>query len=104
MSLRPTALRLEGNDLVIQWSDGQERKYTPLDLRCSCPCATCNTARGARPGEESQPLSVEPEVTIRQMAPVGNYAYKISFSDGHDTGIYTLELLRRLGRGTAEGE
>jgi len=32
------------------------------------------------------------------MKPVGNYAYSIAFSDGHDTGIYTLELLRQLGR------
>jgi DUF971 family protein len=32
------------------------------------------------------------------MTPVGNYAYKILFSDGHDTGIYTLDLLRELGR------
>jgi DUF971 family protein len=31
------------------------------------------------------------------MAPVGNYAYAIAFSDGHDTGIYTIEYLRELG-------
>jgi DUF971 family protein len=31
------------------------------------------------------------------MKPVGNYAYTIAFSDGHDTGIYTFELLRELG-------
>jgi len=39
----------------------------------------------------------EPEITIRHMDPVGNYAYRILFSDGHDTGIFTLELLRELG-------
>jgi DUF971 family protein len=32
------------------------------------------------------------------MRPVGNYAYCIAFSDGHDTGIYTLAALRELGR------
>jgi DUF971 family protein len=32
------------------------------------------------------------------MRPVGNYAYGIQFSDGHDTGIFTLELLGQLGR------
>ena len=41
---------------------------------------------------ETQPLA------IRAMKPVGNYAYAISFSDGHDTGIYTIEYLRELGR------
>jgi DUF971 family protein len=40
---------------------------------------------------ETQPLK------ITQMHPVGRYAYSIHFSDGHDTGIYTLELLRELG-------
>ena len=35
---------------------------------------------------------------IIAMKPVGNYAYSIAFSDGHDTGIYTLELLQELGR------
>jgi DUF971 family protein len=42
------------------------------------------------------PAAAEP-VTIRQMTPVGNYAYSIHFSDGHSTGIYTLDLLRSLG-------
>ena len=37
-------------------------------------------------------------LTIAKMEPVGNYAYSIEFSDGHNTGIYTLELLRQLGR------
>jgi len=35
---------------------------------------------------------------ILGMKPVGNYAYSISFSDGHDTGIFTLEFLRELGK------
>jgi DUF971 family protein len=40
---------------------------------------------------ETEPLR------ITAMKPVGNYAYSIDFSDGHDTGIYTLESLRELG-------
>ena len=42
------------------------------------------------PGE-TRPLE------ITTMRPVGNYAYNIAFSDGHDTGIYPLEMLRELG-------
>ena len=41
---------------------------------------------------ETQPLR------ITAMKPVGNYAYSIDFSDGHNTGIYTLESLREMGR------
>lgn len=40
--------------------------------------------------EELQPIA------IAKMAPVGGYAYKITFSDGHDTGIFTFEFLRSL--------
>ena len=40
---------------------------------------------------EARPLA------IAGMKPVGNYAYSIAFSDGHDTGIFTLEFLRELG-------
>jgi DUF971 family protein len=43
---------------------------------------------------ETRPLE------ITNMEPVGNYAYAIEFSDGHNTGIYTLELLRQLGQET----
>ena len=41
-------------------------------------------------------VDLEP-LRINGMQPVGNYAYTVSFSDGHDTGIYTFELLRELG-------
>ena len=41
---------------------------------------------------EARPLVIE------DMKPVGSYAYTIAFSDGHNTGIYTLEHLRELGR------
>ncbi len=39
-----------------------------------------------------------PEVEIVGVEPVGNYGYQITFSDGHETGIYSLALLRQLGR------
>ena len=39
-------------------------------------------------------------MTIASMRPVGTYAYNIAFSDGHDTGLYTFELLSTLGEAT----
>lgn len=99
----PTKLELlEGNQLLIVWSDGQHRQYAFRELRDRCPCATCREKRNApQPmlrvlsDAEAQPLR------ILGMQPVGNYAYSINFSDGHDTGIYSFELLRELG--TAAG-
>jgi DUF971 family protein len=100
--IRPTQLALEGeNRLRIVWSDGQNREYTVRELRDRCPCATCREKRN-QPPKPANPLQVlSPEearpLKIAAMKPVGNYAYAIDFSDGHDTGIYTLDFLRELG-------
>jgi DUF971 family protein len=102
MNVHPTELKLVSPDqLAITWSDGMTHQLSVRTLRDQCPCASCRERRKAvsetpdllpvlRP-EELQPLR------IVQMRPVGNYAYSISFSDGHDTGIYTLEQLRECG-------
>jgi DUF971 family protein len=104
MTAQPIQLSLNDRVLIIQWSDGRRLQYDVADLRAHCPCATCRTER-TRGGKEEEPaegdgppLAVDPGVAIRAMTPVGNYAYKILFSDGHDTGIYTLDLLRGLGK------
>jgi DUF971 family protein len=102
MNLRPVKLELRGGDrLFIEWSDGQRREITFSQLRASCPCATCREKR-AKPPQPSGGLPVlsmaeARPLAIESMKPVGNYAYGVAFSDGHDTGIYTLEFLRELG-------
>ncbi len=99
---RPTKLGLEGESrLRIEWSNGQTREYTVRELRDQCPCATCREKRN-QPPQPVNPLQVlspaeARPLKIAAMKPVGNYAYAIDFSDGHDTGIYTLEFLRELG-------
>jgi len=107
MTLQPTKLELaDATHLRITWSDGQIREYAVRELRDKCPCATCRELRNAPPppptqlriisDAEAQPLR------ISAMTPVGNYAYSIDFSDGHDTGIYTLESLREMGETLTE--
>jgi DUF971 family protein len=85
--------------IEIAWSDGRRAVYAPRLLRDACPCATCREAR-AQPAPASllpvlSPAETRP-LTITGMAPVGQYAYSIEFSDGHSSGIYTLEYLREL--------
>lgn len=103
MILQPTKMELVTPErLQIQWSDEQLREYTVKELRENCPCATCNEKRKAPPppatelpvitAAETQPLR------ITKMDPVGRYAYAVHFSDGHDTGLFTLETLRELGK------
>ena len=47
-----------------------------------------------------QVLSVAETVplAVSQMRPVGNYAYNINFSDGHSSGLFTMDLLREIGK------
>ena len=97
----PTHLeRLGDNELLIVWSDGERKRYRVRELRDHCPCATCREKRSQPAKPSLLPIVSEAQaqpLRIQGMKPVGNYAYSIQFSDGHDTGIYTFELLRSLG-------
>ncbi len=104
MTPTPVKLARSGADTIaIDWSDGQRREYSFQELRDACPCATCREKR-SQPAEpkmssllpvlslaEARPLG------IVKLEPVGNYAYSIEFTDGHNTGIYPLEMLKQIG-------
>jgi DUF971 family protein len=101
----PTALELTSDShLRITWNDDSESQIAFAVLRKHCPCAHCRVdARKPKPVEllpvisaaEAQPLLIE------SMKPLGNYAYVIAFSDGHNSGIYEFTLLRKLGQASA---
>jgi DUF971 family protein len=94
----PVSLSRDGPDrLVIEWSDGLRCVYTWKQLRDACPCAGCREER-EKPPDPFRILKANELVPLApvSMPPVGRYAYKIVWSDGHDTGIYTLEHLRTL--------
>jgi DUF971 family protein len=96
--LMPVSLSKEGSDrLVIVWNDGHRSVYTWAHLRKNCPCAGCREERDKPP----DPFRILKPSDLVPIAPVGmprvgRYAYKIVWSDGHDTGIFTLENLREL--------
>jgi DUF971 family protein len=95
---RPVALQKDGDDgLLIDWSDGARTSTTWRNLRDHCPCAGCREERDQPPDpfrilKDSELVPLKP-VSI---TPVGYYAYKIVWSDGHDSGLFTLENLRSL--------
>ncbi|NIL95837.1 MAG: DUF971 domain-containing protein [Planctomycetales bacterium] len=102
MTARPTTIETIGDDqLEIAWNDGSVRRYGVRQLRDACPCATCREKKRAATQDQTQlpVLSAAETAPLKVLAmdPIGNYAYGIRFSDGHDTGIYQLELLRQLG-------
>lgn len=85
--------------LQIAWADGHVSTYTVNELRRRCPCANCRTARAQSQKKGSLVVLKGPvtqQVAARRVEPVGNYALRLTFSDGHKQGLYSFSYLRNL--------
>ena len=85
--------------IKIDWKDGHTSDYGIVYLRDKCPCATCAGTHGTppRPPEAANPLQMfKPALKMLGVEPVGNYAIRINWSDGHNAGIYSYEHFRRI--------
>ena len=97
-------LREKEGRLVIRWQDGHESRFALAQLRKDCPCAVCREARSEIGLQQSseQGLNLIDGVAstatakARKYDYVGRYGLRITWADGHDTGIYTFEALRKL--------
>ena len=92
----PTELRLLRAErmLEVSFTDGASFRLPAEYLRVESPSAE---VQGHGPGQRKV-VSGKREVGITVVEPVGNYAVRLRFTDGHDTGIYTWEYLHRLGQ------
>ncbi len=96
--------KTEGTGVGIVWKDGHVSNWSFAWLRDACPCATCHEERertGRLPGEpKPKPQALLPmyEAPARpvEVTPVGKYAIKFKWNDGHEAGIYSWEFLRRV--------
>lgn len=91
----------EGVDIV--WSDAHASHYDFTYLRENCPCATCREERdkSSKLGSVIEAVSTalpmfKPKVSARAATAVGNYAIQIEFTDGHSTGIFSFDHLRKI--------
>jgi DUF971 family protein len=87
--------------IEIDWKDGQHSSFNLAFLRDNCPCAVCTGAHGTEPQKTSyqkeSPFQMyKPALKMLGCEPVGNYAIKINWNDGHSSGIYSFEYLRKL--------
>jgi len=91
------ARKEEGGKISILWSDGHSSIYSPFSLRSFCPCAMCQGEPGLF-GKyyTSTKAPVSPDVQAEEVESVGRYGLKITWTDGHNLGIYTYEYLRGL--------
>jgi len=85
--------------ITIEWKDGHKSEYGLTYLRDKCPCATCTGAHGTPPRqpESANPFQMyKPKLKIDAVEPVGNYALRIVWNDGHSTGLYSFEHFREI--------
>ncbi|HEX6004252.1 MAG TPA: DUF971 domain-containing protein [Burkholderiales bacterium] len=92
---QPTEIKLHQKSrlLEVSFADGRTFRLPCEFLRVYSPSAE---VRGHGPGQEVLQVGKR-DVTIEKIDPVGNYAIQLSFSDGHDTGIYSWDLLYDYG-------
>ena len=98
--MTPTEIKLRTKSRVLEvtFDDGARFDLSFEYLRVYSPSAE---VRGHGPGQETLQLGKH-EVGIRAAEPVGNYAVKLVFDDGHDSGLYTWDYLYELGTTYAE--
>lgn len=93
--LRPT--RIEEPDpqhVAIEWADGHRSLHGYRLLRFACACAFC---RDEHTGKVLIKLEkIREDIHPRRIEPVGTYALRFHWSDGHATGLYSFEMLRRI--------
>lgn len=92
----PTEIKLhqKSHEMELSFTDGSHFRLSYEFLRVFSPSAE---VRGHGPGQETLQTGKR-NVDIKALEPVGNYAVQPFFSDGHDSGIYSWDLLYRYGR------
>ena len=94
----PEDVQIIGDEVAIRWSDGAETFVTAERLRAASPSAETQGERdvfgnqwgGGKKADHSG-------VRVLGWEQIGNYAIRFQFSDGHGTGLYTYDYLRKLG-------
>lgn len=96
----PTGLHLKKTEaLEVEWGDGVRMVYPLRQLRKHCPCAGCKGERDIL-GRTLLPVvqtTYDGPITAKGGEMVGNYAIRIDWADGHNSGIYSFRYLRELG-------
>jgi DUF971 family protein len=96
MTDAPTNIRAHQAEqsLELTWDDGTVDRLPYHYLRTECPCASC---RDEWTGERTiDPNAIRPDLKLEGMETIGSYAVRLGWNDGHSSGLYTWETLKRL--------
>jgi len=97
-AMRPLDIQHIGTELAVKWDDGAEDFIALEKLRRACPCAGCKgevDILGNLYLNPALPLTAKSFEFVKMMS-VGGYAIQPVWADGHNTGIYSFEYLRRV--------
>lgn len=90
----PLALTRRDDGVLVEWdAAGHRALFAARALRLACPCAECVEEMSGRPLLD--PARVPADVRPLELSLVGSYGIRVRWSDGHGTGIFTFERLRR---------
>lgn len=96
--MHPVDIQIIGSELAIKWDDGAESFVPSEKLRRHCPCAGCKGETDVMGNVYTAPpaaLSSKAYQLLR-VVNVGNYAVQPVWADGHATGLYSFDYLRRV--------
>ncbi|MBC8002319.1 MAG: DUF971 domain-containing protein [Opitutaceae bacterium] len=96
--MQPLDIQQIGEELAIKWQDGAETFLPIMKLRQHCPCAGCKgevDIMGNLYKNPDRPLSPK-AFQLVSIQKVGGYAIQPVWGDGHATGIYSFDYLKRL--------
>ncbi len=98
----------EDGSVKIVWGDAHESVYALPLLREKCPCATCKgthgapttlivrQSRGGMPILNGKSAASQAATTVKRTDPVGGYAIRFTWGDGHDAGLFSFRYLRSI--------
>lgn len=96
--MQPTDVQMIGQELAIKWDDGSE-SFIPFEkLRRCCPCAGCKgevDIMGNLYKNPDRPLSAQALELVR-LEHVGTYAIRPIWADGHASGLFSFDYLKRV--------
>lgn len=85
--------------LTVRFDTGERFELPAALLRVMTTAADARGHGALLAGPDLKPLAIDAsEVGIKDVTPIGRYAVRIAFDDGHDTGLYTWAALHRMGR------
>ena len=96
-AVKPTNIHADrpARELTIEWADGHRSVFDLPVLRWLCPCAFCRGEAGQPGWLDSNPTLTEEQLELADVSLTGNYALQPVWADGHSSGYYSFEHLRR---------